>query len=178
MEKNKIKGAIDQSVVDYAVYEDATEFAGVASVTLPDISFLTQQLNGAGIAGNYEAVLAGMVDVMTLGLQFKLLSHRALTLCEPRRHTITLRVAQQQENTVTASLQIQAAKHIFVAIPKSLSGGSISPASPSDPSGEYAVRYWKCIVDNDVLIEIDPLNFKCIINGVDYLAEVRKALGK
>ncbi len=178
MANNKNKGAVDQTVVDYTVFEDATEYTGIASVTLPSITFLTQQLNGAGIAGNYEAVVAGMVDSMTLGMQFKLLSDKALSLCEPRRHNITLRIAQQQENTVSAALQIQAAKHTFVVIPKSLSGGSVSPASPSDPSGEYAVRYWKAALDNKVLLEIDPLNFKCVINGTDYLADVRKALGK
>lgn len=33
-------------------------------------------------------------------------------------------------------------------------------------------------MDGSKVTEIDPLNFICIINGKDYLKDVRKALGK
>lgn len=178
MARKQTKGAIDQATVNFSVFEDLTEYLGIASVTLPSLTWLTQQLNGSGIGGNIEAVLAGMVDAMTLTMNFRQHNDQALRLCSPRMHSVTLRVAQQQESPIKAATQIQAVKHTFRMMPKSLSGGNIAPASTADPSGEYAVRYWKAVVDNKVWIEIDPINFICIIDGVDYLAEVRKALGK
>lgn len=39
--------AIDQSIINFAVYEDSIEYAGMAKVTLPDVTFLTQSISGA-----------------------------------------------------------------------------------------------------------------------------------
>ena len=49
---------------------------------------------------------------------------------------------------------------------------------PADASGEHAVYYYAIYRDGKKETEIDPVNFICLVNGVDYLAEVRKALGK
>jgi phage tail tube protein FII len=65
-----------------------------------------------------------------------------------------------------------------VVVPKNHVGGSIAPAAPTNGSGEYAVRYWATYIDGVKMREIDPLNFICYINGVDYLASVRSVLGK
>lgn len=169
---------IDQTIVNFTVHEDGTEFCGIAKVTMPDISFLTQSVSGSGIGGNVDAVITGMVDTMSLTLEFRTVTEQALRLTEPRRHNLTLRVAQQYEDTVAARVGIQQVKHVVTVVPKSLKGGSIAPASTADVSGEYAVRYWAMYVNNKKQVEIDPLNFICIIDGIDYLADVRKALGK
>ncbi|MBR3767527.1 MAG: phage major tail tube protein [Clostridia bacterium] len=166
------------SVINFAVYEDAREYVGVAKVTLPDLSALTQTISGAGIAGNVEEVILGHYDSMTLGLDFLSLSEQAIKLSEPRRHNIDLRIATQNENTVKGTLEVAKEKHVLVVIPKSTKGGSAAPASPADISGEYAVRYWATYIEGKKVREIDPLNFIHYVNGVDYLEDVRKALGK
>ena len=56
--------------------------------------------------------------------------------------------------------------------------GKVAAASTADVSGEYAVSYYAMYLDGSKVTEIDPLNFVCIINGKDYLKDVRKALGK
>lgn len=168
----------DQSVVNFAVFEDAKEFVGMAKASLPDLTALTQSISGAGIGGNVEAVIPGHYDAMSLTLNFRTTTEQAIRLSEPRRHTIDLRVAQQYEDTVTGTVGVQNVKHVLIVIPKKDSGGSISPASPTDASGEYAVRYWATFIDGVKKREIDPLNFICEINGIDYLASTRTALGK
>ena len=55
--------------------------------------------------------------------------------------------------------------------------GGVEPATPSAGSGEYAVRYWATYINNERVREIDPLNMIFYVNGVDYMAQVRKALG-
>ena len=169
---------MDQSVINFAVYEDSTEFVGLAKVTLPDLTALTQSISGAGIAGNVESVLLGHFEAMTLGLSFRNTTKQVIRLAEPRRHNIDLRIAQQDENTVKGAIETRSVKHVLAVIPKSTKGGTVAPASPTDGSGEYAVRYWSNYIDGKKVLEIDPLNFICYINGVDYLAPVRKALGK
>ncbi len=168
----------DQSVINFAAYEDNQEFLGMAKVTLPDLTMLTQTISGAGIAGNVEAPIMGHIDTMSLGLSFRTTTEASIRLSEPRRHNLDLRVAQQYEDTVAGVVTAQAVKHVLVVVPKSDKGGSIAPASPSDGSGEYAVRYWATYIDGEKVREIDPLNAIFLVNGVDYLASTRAALGK
>lgn len=169
---------MDQSVINFAVYEDANEYDGMANVTLPDLSSITATINGAGISGNVEVPIIGQYEAMTLGLSFRTPTLQAMRLTEPRRHQIDLRAAIQDEDPVAGQVITRAIKHVFVVIPKSLVGGTVAPASPTDSSGEYAVRYWAQYIDGKKVLEIDPLNNICLINGVDYLADSRKALGK
>lgn len=169
---------MDQSVINFAVYEDSTEYLGMSKVTLPDLTYLTQTVSGAGIAGNVDAVIMGHFDAMTLGLSFRTTTTQVAKLAEPRIHNIDLRVAQQDEDTVSGTVEVKRVKHVFRVIPKSTKGGTIAPASPTDGSGEYAVRYWATYINGKKVQEIDPLNFICVVNGVDCLASVRKALGK
>lgn len=168
----------DESVINFAVYEDSVEYVGMASVTLPNLTSITQTLSGAGIAGNVEVPILGHYDVMTLGLKFRTTTAQSIKLSEPRRHNIDLRAAQQTEDTVTGTVKVQNVKHVLVVVPKTETGGSIAPASPTNGSGEYSVRYWATYIDGVKVREIDPLNYICIVNGVDYLADVRKAIGK
>lgn len=168
----------DESVINFAVYEDSVEYVGMASVTLPNLTSITQTLSGAGIAGNVEVPVLGHYDVMTLGLNFRTTTAQSIKLSEPRRHNIDLRAAQQTEDTVTGTVKVQNVKHVLVVVPKTETGGSIAPASPTNGSGEYSVRYWATYIDGVKVREIDPLNYICIVNGVDYLADVRKAIGK
>lgn len=169
---------INESVINFQVYEDATEYYGMAEVTLPEISNITNEVKGAGISGTFESVVLGHLEAMSLTLSFRTLVKDAITLHEPRDHQIDLRVAQQDKDTVTGQTKVVALKHIFVVKPKKLSPGKVAPASPGDASGEYAVTYWATFIDGQKTLEIDILNFIYFVNGTDYLADVRKALGK
>lgn len=97
---------------------------------------------------------------------------------EPRVHRIDLRVAQQKMNLRTSANEVSGVKHIMKVKPKKTALGKVAAASTADVSGEYAVSYYAMYMDGKKKTEIDPLNFICIINGKDYLKDVRKALGK
>ena len=154
---------MDQSIINFKVYEDSVEYVGMAQATLPDLTALTQSISGAGIAGNVESVILGHFDAMTLGLNFRTV---------PDQSGIRAAYATGRGKVV-----VRAVKHILVVIPKSDKGGSVAPAAPSNGSGEYAVRYWATYIDGKKVREVDQLNFICYVNGTDYLADVRKALG-
>lgn len=168
----------DESVINFAVYEDSVEYVGMAGVTLPNLAAIVQTLSGAGIAGNVEVPVLGHYDVMSLTLNFRTTTEHSVRLSEPRRHNIDLRMAQQIEDTVAGEVKVQSIKHVLVVVPKTDTGGTVAPAAPTNGSGEYSVRYWATYIDGAKVREIDPLNFICVVNGVDYLADVRKAIGK
>ncbi|MCI1959185.1 MAG: phage major tail tube protein [Clostridia bacterium] len=169
---------VDESIVNFAVYEDGTEFLGMAEATLPEISRITAEINGAGINGTYNAPIVGHLEAMSLTLNFKTSSKAQYSLYENRVHTLDLRVAQQQRNPSTGEINTVSVKHVLGVTPVKLSPGKVAPASTADGSGEYSVSYYATYIDGTKVMEIDLLNFICLINGVDELADVRKALGK
>lgn len=167
-----------EAYIGFEVYENSRDLIGVAKAKLPDIKFLTQTLTGAGVAGNIESVLKGMTDSMSLGLEFISATDSAVNLCSPVKHTLDMRVAEQRWDTVAARSEVAGVKYVLVVIPKSFTPGQVAPASPADASGEYAVYYYAAYKAGKQLWEIDPYNYICKINGVDYMKEVRAALGK
>ena len=169
---------IDELVVNYAVHEDGTEYLGMAEATLPDLEFMTEEISGAGIAGNVTEIIIGHMSAMTMSLNFRTVGKSAVRLLEPRIHKIDLRVAQQQMNNQTSETNIGSVKHIMKVKPKKMALGKLAAASTADVSGEYAVSYYAMYIEGEKVAEIDPLNFICIINGNDYLEAVRRALGR
>ncbi|TDA49182.1 phage major tail tube protein, partial [Burkholderia pyrrocinia] len=55
--------------------------------------------------------------------------------------------------------------------------GSWKPGSTSELKYTAELTYYKAEIDGSVICEIDVLNMIRIIDGVDQLADVRKALG-
>lgn len=169
---------IDELITNFTVYEDAIEYLGMSEATLPEVSNLVEEIKGAGIAGNIEAVVLGHAEAMTLTLNFRTVTRAAIRLAEPRIHNIDLRAAQQVRNTRTGIIETVAAKHVMKVVPKKFAPGKLAVASAADASGEYAVSSYALYLDGKKDIEISPLNFVYYVNGKDYLEEVRKALGK
>lgn len=169
---------VDELIVNYAVYEDATELMGTTEVTLPDLEYMTEELQGAGIGGTVEEIITGHLNAMSATFNFRTVTKAAISLTEPRVHKIDLRVAQQQMNMRTSKTNISSVKHIMKMKPKKTALGKVGAATTADVSGEYAVSYYAMYLGGKKVTEVDPLNFICIINGKDYLKEVRKALGK
>lgn len=169
---------IDELVVNFAVYEDANEYLGMAEASLPDLEYMSEEMSGAGIGGNVEEIIIGHLSAMTATLNFRTVCKSAVRLLEPRVHKIDLRVAQQQTDNRTSGIEVISLKHIMRVKPKKTALGKVAAASTADVSGEYAVSYYAMYMNGKKITEVDPLNFICTINGKDYLEEVRRALGK
>lgn len=171
------KSMTDVGVINYALYENNTEYVGITQADLPSLEFITSTITGAGIAGEIEAILVGQMKAMSITLKHTILTSNAIKLSTPEIHTWELREAQQSvENS--GKLKLTGVKHIFKAFPKSMAGGSLKPQSTSDPETVASVLYWAEYRDGQKVMELDPLNNICFVNGTDYLAPLRTALGK
>lgn len=169
---------VENGVTNFAVYEDATEYYGMAEVTLPEISSTTEEVKGAGISGTFNGAFVGHIEAMTLTLNFRSVTKAAIRLLEPRNHQIDLRASQQVWDSGAGRFKQSHVKHVLMVTPTKYSPGKLAPASPAESSGEYAVTYFATYIDGVKIMEIDILNFIFFVNGVDYLEDVRKALGK
>ena len=53
---------VDQLVNNFAVYEDAVDYIGIAEVEFPELAWLVEEIKGAGLSGNIEAVVIGHLE--------------------------------------------------------------------------------------------------------------------
>ncbi len=172
-------GKVDETVIGFAVYEDAVEYLGISEAELPEISNIIAEIEGAGINGKYESPILGQVEPMSLILNFRTITKNAVKLFEPRWHNIELRAAQQKQDPTKGKVDVVSVKHALTIMPKKMKMGKMATATTADVSGEYAVIRYANYIDKKKMLEIDPLNYIYYVNGQDDRWEkIRKALGK
>lgn len=169
---------IETGNINFMVYEDGVEFYGMAEIQLPDLSQVTADITGAGIAGTVSYPYIGQLEAMSLTMNFRETTIKTVKLFEPRNHYIDLRVPQQATNNTTGTIEVRAVKHELTIIPKKISLGKVAPASSSEGTNEFSVTRFATYIDNVKILEVDPINFIFEIDGTDYLEEVRKGMGK
>ena len=164
--------------INLEIYEDSLNLLGVAKVQLPAITFPCVNISGAGMMGNMEVPLYGMVDNMTTTITWLTPHGDAVKLMSPKKHLLDMRVAEEYWGIEDAEVGLWADKYVMIVRPKTTTPGTVAPMAAADASGEYVVYYFAAYKGSEQLWEIDKRNMKCVIGGVDYMAEVRKALGK
>ena len=166
-------------IINYAVYENGSEYLGIANVTLPNKSYKKMTVNGAGIPGDIDLPVPGHADAMTMTINFLDAPQSAYKLCEFRRHLIDIRAAHEEYDATAGKIVVRAYKHVLEIIPVSKNGGTLAPSAAQAASGEYTVLSQKDYIDGKLVSNFDPAHFKGVgSDGKDSLADVRSALGK
>lgn len=165
--------------ISFRVYEDSVNEVGMANVTLPEITNKVVTIMGSGMMGDVSVPIMGMIENMSMN--FKFLSHTdpktfALFL-EQRKHQIELRVAEEYWDIEDAEIGMWPTKYVTIARPKSMKPGIIAPASAADSNGDFDVYLFAAYRDGNELWYIDKRNMIFRVNGKDYMADVRRALG-
>ncbi len=163
-------------ITAFRVYENAVDNYGIADVQLPDITLITEEMQGAGFAGKYDATILGHIESMKTTINFRNPTKIAFKLFTPVEHQLDLRANVQERNTVSGVKNVSV-KHIMKCTPITLKPGKLANFSTGDTSTEYAVHYFATFIDGDKTLEVDPANYIFLVDGKDYLAEVRKNLG-
>ena len=168
----------DVAVINYTMYEGGSEYIGMTQVDLPSLQFMSTVINGSGIAGEIETVLIGQMKAMEITLKHTLLTRPGISISAPRMHDWEFREVQQNMDNQTGAHTVTAVKHVIRAFPKQMDGGSLKAQSSSDPNTVASVYYWAEYRDGEKVLELDPINYICYVDGTDYLAPVRAAMGK
>lgn len=163
-------------ITAFRVYENAKDFYGIADVTLPSVAQLTEDMEGAGVAGKYTAVVTGHIEAMKASISFRNPTKDAYKLFTPVEHQLDLRANIQERDTVSGVKNVSV-KHVLKCVPINLDTGSLKNYSTGDTKSEFSVSYFATFIDGEKTLEIDPFNYIYYIDGKDYLEEIRKNLG-
>ncbi|WP_421663652.1 phage major tail tube protein [Lysinibacillus telephonicus] len=167
---------IMDKLTNFTAYRNGTEYLGVLNIELPEMTALTDELSGAGIAGKIDMPVIGHFDAAETTLEWGTLAKSSITLAAFETHSIDCYGSQQGYDSGTGRFRNQSVKVSLRVIPKTLSAGSFEPGAKTGTSNGLEVIYIKIEIDGERIYEIDKLNFICYINGKDYLEEVRKNL--
>jgi len=170
--------SIPDKLINFQVYEDGASIDAVVDVTLPTLSYMTDSMSGAGIAGEIDSPTIGHFSSLTVNINMRTLSGNNIRLHAPKAHSFDFRGSVQHFDEGSGSFISRAIRVVIVGIPKSGPLGSLSVASQMGPGNEFEVTYLQVIIDDIVEVEIDKLNLVCTIGGIDYLQDVRRNLGR
>ena len=161
---------IPEKLSNYMLYTDGSRTqTALVDVDLPELQFMAETISGAGIAGEIESITAGHTSPLTLGEDF--------TLLQPRAYNLEIKAGIQSLDKTAGKIE-QGRLSVFArGIPKTMSLGKVSVGKAMDSKKEFAVDYLKIEYDGKEVLEIDKLNMICKINGVDYLADIKAAMG-
>jgi len=169
--------AVAETLVAYRGYDENGELAGIADVELPELNYITRELKGAGIAGVIDLPIFGHFESLTAVINWRTMIHDSIKLMRPGRRMLEFRSASQIQDAGTGEYVVSAEKVTLGVLVKKGTMGKREVGEGSESNNEFEVTYIKIVQDNETILEIDKLNYICTIDGLDYMQEVRQALG-
>jgi P2 family phage contractile tail tube protein len=159
------------------LFNDANSYLGVVkTVTLPPLGRKMEGYRGGGMNGPVKADLGFSDD----GIQFEwktggldLIALKQFGAVNASGVALRFTGSFQQDDTA----EISAVEVVMRGRHETIEMGDAQPGEDTEHSITTTCTYYKLIVDNEEIIEIDLLNFIENVNGVDMLEKQRQALG-
>ena len=168
---------VKDKLVNYEVFLEGKRSLGMADITLPKIEYKTATLSGAGIGGEIEMPTPGQVGSMEIEINWRTINEENAKLLAIRAHDLEFRGANENYDAGTGEIITEAVKVNVRALPKKGDLGTLKPADHTGTKSTMEVIYLKETIDGKRVIEIDKMNYIHYVDGTDYMAPVRKALG-
>lgn len=163
--------------VDYMMYKNGGALIGVGRITMPSIKHKTVTATGAGLMGDATIPLAGMIEAMTVNIQFTSVTDAAVELGSSEWHDVAVYVADQYFDSVERSEELEQTRFEMSIRSTDTSAGTIATASAADASGSYSVCRYTVYKAGKKVVDIDQFNQVHEVNGKDCAADVRKCIG-
>lgn len=168
------KGTIPTKLTDYNIYNEGERLIGInGDVTLPDLEAVTSEISGAGMAGTMEDPTPGYFGSLEIELKFRTVSEESSRLMIPKAHTLTLRAAQTKHDPATGTNSQEGLKVVCRGVPKSYSLGTFKQGDPTETAAKLELSYIKITRGSVVVLELDKFNHIFVVEGVDYMKEIR-----
>jgi uncharacterized protein len=168
---------VPEKLNDFRVFKDGGDLTGIADIQLPSFESMVSTVSGAGIAGEYESPNIGHFQSMKLVLNWRMFTKAFSSLLEPKVSSFDCRGANQVLNTASGTYGMQPVRVLVRGKATKNDPGKMEKGSAYEGSTEIEVLYIKVEMDGETTLELDKVNYKYVVNGIDYMAEIRKSLG-
>ena len=84
---------------------------------------------------------------------------------------------QQIYDSASGKYKVGNVKCVVRGVPKKTELGKFDVGTTTGTANTIETAYLKVTIDGETVLELDKFNYICNIGGVDYMADVREALG-
>lgn len=168
-------GMIPQAINRFNVYQGGKKLIGISGeVTLPEVTYLTDSLEGAGVGGNMDLPIIGLVDDMEAEIPFMSLVDDVFSMMDPTEPAdVSLNGSIQGTNRETGKVDYISLSVAFRGIVKKFAPGTVKAGGKMGSSVTLGLSYYKIVLNGKTQLEIDKLNEVFIVNGHDVIEKVR-----
>jgi P2 family phage contractile tail tube protein len=161
----------------YEVYLDGgSNLLGLADVTMPDFTALSETVRGAGIMGEFDVPVRGQFGPLTLAMNFRVLYGDINNVGVTMKHHFDLRSAIETEDRTSYERVHGRERFSVIGIVSGVNYGTRGVAAAAGATVSAAVRRVEHFIDGRQVLEFDPLNNIYKVGGIDIYAPVRAAL--
>ena len=168
---------IPERLVNFHCYGGAKLFFGTTDVELPQFEAMTETISGAGIAGEYASPVLGHFGSQMVKLKFRTITADGLRALAPVRQVFDIRGSIQVQDSFGGPLLTQALRVECTGQVRGQNPGKLEPGKVMGVEFDVECAIIRISLDNVQLVELDKFNMIYRVNGVDYLAKVRRDLG-
>jgi len=170
--------SIPDKLTNFICYDAGSEMLGIVNITLPTLSYMTESMSGAGIAGAIDSPTKGHFQSLTTTINWRVIYDDNVSYSAPKTYHFAFMGNIQSYDEGSGEYRDKGIKVVTRCTPKTITLGTLGVATQSGTSVEYESIYLLITIDGKPMVEIDKINFICIIDGVDYMTEVRKNIGR
>ena len=168
---------VPEKLINFRVYKDGTDLIGLADVSMPSFDAVTDTVKGAGLAGEIDSPAIGHFKSMEVQLNWRTVTKDNSFLAKPESVNLDLRGAQQVYDSSTGKYVTSKLKVVIRGVPKKFELGKLDMGASVGSSNTLEVNYIKVSLDGKEVIELDKFNYIYKVDGEDWMADVREALG-
>lgn len=168
---------IPERLVNFRCYNGAAELLGMTDVELPAFDGLTENIAGAGIAGEYESPVLGHFKSQMVKLKWRTVTKAGLALLTPVRQVFDIRGSVQLQDPMLGTLVTQGWRVECTGQVKHVGLGKFEPGKVMGAETDMECAVIRIALNGEPLVELDKFNMIFKVNGIDYLRQVRTDLG-
>lgn len=169
---------VPEKLNDFRVFANGSpDLKGVADLQLPSFDAMTETLSGAGVAGEYESVTFGHFQSMKFVINWRMITDELIDFLRPEAISVDCRLANQEYDSTAGKHRFRP-NRVFVRGQVTKNDlGKAAKGSAYEGSSEVEVTYIKVEREGKTIVELDKINYKFVVDGFDYMAAIREALG-
>ncbi len=160
----------------FNVYNDsAKKLIGISGeLELPEMEAITDTIEGSGVLGEIEDPVTGQFSSMKMKIPFAVLYEDMFSIMNTTKPPqLTLRASMQCMDPSTGETGYYPVKIVVRGKASTSNMGKVVKGKKMEPEVELEILYIKIQINNKTVLELDKLNFKYVLNGVDMLAKIR-----
>jgi hypothetical protein len=160
-----------------AYLEGADSFIGVTNIELPELSSMTTEVTGIGLAGKLDAPVRGHFESMEVTFNWRTIEETGLSIIGGEAFALELYGDTQHFDGGVNEYGHEQVRVVIRGRAKSYKPGTMEAGKTADASNTLECHYIKFEVGGKTIVEIDKFGYKAVINGVDIMEAVRRNIG-